>query len=467
MDRIPGESEPTSRRPSGAGEPLQGSQSFSGDTTTKLLVDLVSQAAGLAAGIATARWLGPEGKGLYAALTYVVYLSVALATSGLGESAIVAVGHGRVRLQTAVSSSVSAVAMLSTVAGLLAGIGATLLPGAPRALDLALVAAVAVPIMAGVQLVTGVLNAAHEIRRSSVAALVTSVATAVLVIVFLAVLGGDVVEAMIATVLGSAAGLITLWVMARRATRVRFVPGWNGDYVRWALRFGVASQFAQLLTVLAGRLDLLVVLYLMGAEAAGLYSVALTIGLTALTAPAALVYAAFPRFAALTDHDAWELLATLTRVAALSTLAFGTIIVLAVPFIVPLAFGVEYTPAALPAVVLTVGGVLTSIQWVAARGLAARGRPAVMVRAFAITVIVMLGLDALLIPAWGILGAATASAISPIAGIWICRRSLLRISPRPAWEWLPRLSDVQALTAYVSALAARARRINRAQRDGE
>ncbi len=86
--------------------------------------------------------------------------------------------------------------------------------------------------------------------------------------------------------------------------------------LRRALAYGVPAESGVLLTQAAARLDLLLVFAFSGSAAAGVYSVALTIGALVNLAPSAIAFAAFPRLAQQQQGQAAA--ATLARLARLA-----------------------------------------------------------------------------------------------------------------------------------------------------
>src|SRR5262249_54965287 len=77
--------------------------------------DALSLAFGIASGIITARFLGPEGKGVLASLVFLSTSFSQLSCLGLQEATIVMIGQKRATRQGALSATIAAVFVTSTV----------------------------------------------------------------------------------------------------------------------------------------------------------------------------------------------------------------------------------------------------------------------------------------------------------------------------------------------------------------
>jgi Na+-driven multidrug efflux pump len=96
-------------------------------------------------------------------------------------------------------------------------------------------------------------------------------------------------------------------------------------------------------------------------------------------------------------------------------------VVLAVvmPFGVPLAFGSTFRGSVAPATALFGSVLLYSSQTILVRAEAARGRSVLSAWSYGASVVVMITLDALLIPGMGITGAVLASTVGQATGFVI------------------------------------------------
>jgi O-antigen/teichoic acid export membrane protein len=395
--------------------------SIARNALARLAAEMAGLVLGTAGAVVTARWLGPSNKGVLSSLLFLSGLLMQICSLGLGDAAIVLIGQKRASPQQAMSASLGAL-VASSLAGmaLLWLIAAIVFSENWNEVKAAvLVSCVGVPIGACSGLLSHMLNSRELVVWTSavvigVASVTTGGLWAFLVLMNMSVLGG-----VLAGVLASAGGVVILTRLVRRL-RLRLSVVWSPQYLRGALRFGAVIQASYLLVMLSGRLDLLFVYTLSGRSAAGHYSVALTLGTVLTTAPFALSYASFPRLARLEEADAEAFALGVCRMGLAAALLLGACMLLLIPLLVPALFGEAYVAAVGPALILVPTGLLWSEQWLVCRAAAARGDPKLLLWSFGTSVGVMSVLDVVLIPAFGIAGAAMAAAVASAAGLALC-----------------------------------------------
>jgi O-antigen/teichoic acid export membrane protein len=215
-------------------------------------------------------------------------------------------------------------------------------------------------------------------------------------------------------------------------------------------------QVSNILVLMTGRLDLLLVYHLASPATAGTYSIALTIGALVASVPLALAYAAFPRLARLDEEESRALVSQLTRIGLAAALLTGAVLAIASPIAIPLVFGSAYRSALTPTLLLIPGGVLGAGQWLLTRSATARGVPRVVVLSYAVSLLVMLALDLALIPGSGAEGAAIAATVSQLAGMLVPLPYYVRRQWRIS-EFIPRPRDVVYLGASLRQMLVRSR----------
>lgn len=420
------------------------SGSFARGTVARFGAEALGALFGLLVGALTARFLGPAGKGTLSALTYSVALAAPLCALGLGEATQTLLGQRRVSLQQATSGVVAAL-LATTMLGILAFGGLVLtqfvgeIPGLRTAI---LAAALTLPLITFVTVLAMLLESAGQVVYVAAVRVGIAAVTATSTVLLVYGLEKAITGALLAIAVGWGAGLVALLVRLQQLGATP-VPRWDSAFLRQAVPLGRPTQLSYLVIVASTRVDLLFVRVLTGQEAAGYYSVALTVGQLSTYAPVAMSVAAFPLIARSSLAEARRFSGLLCR----ATLAAGLVTAVAlgclVPFLVPLAFGAEFRPAVAPTLVLLVGGVLWGAQWVACRCESARGRPRVLLLSFGVSLAVMVVGDLMLIPVAGVTGAALASAASPLAGLAVlwARRGEDSVTPAPL-DSLPRPGDL-------------------------
>ena len=374
---------------------------------------------GTVTSIITARGLGPSGKGTLSALFFISdVILFHLCGLGMGEAATLLAARNEVSIRDSLRRSLIPLGLASA-----AGAGALLLVAFPAnwggIISAVLIQSLVLCSSIYLGFFSSTLLARERFNDATLVTLVRGggvmVGTAIFVaLAHLGLLGG---------VLGGAAGVgAALFVSVRLLRRDRFTfrPQPSVDHVRRALRFGIPLQVSHLLIALSQRFDQLIVYQVAGMAAGGRYAVALTIGQLAAYAPFAVSLTSFPRIASASDEEAISLIGRVSRVGTAAALLGGVLVASATPFVLPLLYGDVYRPAVGPALLLTLGGVIWSTQWILCRAVAARGKTSLIVISFGINLVVMVSLAYLLTPTYGIVGASTASVAGALSGIAVC-----------------------------------------------
>jgi stage V sporulation protein B len=424
----------------------------------RFAADVSGLAFGIVAGIITARWLGPAGKGLLSAVTLLCGFCIQVAIIGLGETAMVAIGQKRNTRQEVLETSI-AILIPATLVGIAALLGASRFEF-HRDWTVAripvLVACLAIPVNLLNQLVACIINAEERVVFTSVLLTASSAIILAATWVFVVVARWAVTGAVLASILGvGVTGLVAAgWLGARGMS---FVPKIHRSYLKFAFSFGPKVQLSNMLIGAAARLDVLVVYLLAGQSSAGIYSVALTVGMLSSLLPSALMMASFPRIASLGSGEAAQLILRLNRLTLAASAAAAVVIGALSPFLIPIAFSKAYSASVIPAVILLAGGVAASSQYMLARARAARGEPSLLLRSYALNTVIMLLLDFLLIPKFGVTGAAIASALGSFAGLTISVVATVRVAGRRVAisELLPGMAELRDLALAPTRIFSR------------
>ena len=430
-------------------------KSIATNTASRFLADSLSLVFGMINGIITARWLGPDGKGVLASLTLLGGIFSQFSCLGLQEASIIMIGRKRSTTQEALSASMAAM-LLSTGMSML---GFTLVCALEfrsnwsEVTPAILATCFGLGVFSFSNLLCGILNSRELIVFNSLVYAAGSALTALGTWLLVVLFSWSLIGAALSPVLAALVGLAALGIQVR-ILGLSLRPRWNTAYVLAALRCGLGIQVSYLLVAMSARIDLVLVYSLASRSAAGLYSVALTVSMISGMVPLALSIATFPRLAGLDSPEASALISKTCRLSVLATSACGMLMVLFVPIVIPLLFGSAYTAACLPTTILIGGGVPWSCMWLLARGAAARGQPWTLLCSFGASLIVMLLLDLLLIPVAGMVGAALAATLASLAGLATCVLLLMyydEISIRIS-DLLPGVEDLREMTALARRL---------------
>lgn len=408
----------------------------------KLVVDIATTLGARFAGvplalvssIILARSLHPAGKGVYATVTTVGDLSLVLGTLGISTAAVYYLAQPSDAIERT----------RGTVLGLCLVIGAALtaallgaaaiagLAGHSSGAAWALVAVAPVGIISlGRAALESFFRAGHQIRTINVVAVIGSLAF--LTLLAIAALGqGFSATAAVALRVGSyAVALVALAVAARIGGLAIPRPRLHGPTVRLLLAYGLPYAAYSIVQNFSNRFDYILLRLFGDASDVGVYSVAVGQGELLWILPTAVGFVLFPRVAALVRGDpergAIET-AMLLRWSALLTAAGAFVLALLASPLTRIVYGEAFVGAVEPLRILLVGIVASSFLQVLSSLLLGYGRLRLLIRATAVGFGLNLGLNLLLIPRFGINGAAVSSAISyTVTGLlltFVARRSV-------------------------------------------
>ena len=409
---------------------------------------LVATAGGALSGVFVSRLLGPAGKGTASVALVVVAAAAVLVTAGfdLWISAELGRGGWPGASRRAVRSQLVVTLALGAAAGLVA-----CLVTAPeqRAMIAAVVAAtVATSWMALAIAVAVGLRAtrAHGVGQASYGVLTAGSAAALLL------LGRDSVALVIASAAGArlaGAGLIAAMTSRRRRRGAAAVQPLD---VRGVLRFGVPASVGSALTLGIYRLDVVLVAALASSRDAGLYSVAAaSIELLAVL-PDAMGAVLLTHVA---RHRTFQETALMVRTASLVVLAGGVAVAALSPWLVPLIFGTDFASATEAIWPLALAGVALCVWKLVVADLAGRGDSLVRIHSMAVGIVIMLGMDALLVPRLGILGAGLGCVLGYGAAALVAVRRWSQQGGRPTALVRLAPADAHLLLAALRRSSAR------------
>lgn len=401
--------------------------------------EVVVLALNVLTGMITARLLGPEGRGVFAAVTLWQQLVATIAISGLGSAVIYhsrrpGLDPGGV----AATAAVAAVASSCATALAAALVIPAMMAGYPAWATAAALACLAV----------APLNALHMIFKQSLAAAgayrlynLASVVSPALFLLALGVvsLGWGLTPGLAIAALAGAAAVNAIWLAPvwRRAVR----PGLGRLRETWRRMKGYVWQSAgaDLVIALSSSVDRLVLIPLVSGEALGLYVVAFSFSRLLLVLRPAIDAVVFPSMA---DRPPGEMKILHDRAfrIALVVLAAALVSLFALDrILLGLLYGEAFAQAAPLFRILAVEAALALLGGITMRYALARGLPTLASAVQVGGLVASAGLMLWLVPLLGVEGAALSAAAAAglklaalVVALAALGHGLPRVIPGPA-----------------------------------
>lgn len=432
------------------------------NTALALSARIISMVLGVGISVILARFLGPEGKGLYSLAILLPTLIVTFISLGIGPATIYHVARKDFSSQVAFGNNLLLALVLGAV-GVVGGVLVSLLfgeeafPGVPP--TYLLVTLCLVPLQLVNSYLLYVLHGEQRFGRHAILTTSRSLLFLVFAVIGLVLLHRGVLSAILAVVASYiAVCIVQILQQWRTAGIISLKP--SRTYISAAFKYGWKAHLATIITFLNYRLDMLLVNAYVGIAAVGLYSVGVGLVEKLWLIPNAASTALYPRISAEQDENRRK---SLTPFVARSTLwltALGaTVLVLLCRPIVLLLYSSAYIKAVGAAQALLVGIVAIAGLKPLANDLSGRGKPILNSLVGLVTLITNLVLNLLMIPRAGIAGAAWASTISYSVSLVLTVFIYCRVSGN-AWHdvILPKRSDVRVYANVVQGFLKNLRR---------
>lgn len=383
-------------------------------------------------GILTARALRPWGRGELAAMILWPLLVASITTLGVPSSLIYFLRHRPQQRDQLVANGF----IMSMILGSVAAIVTTaILPlclheYAPSIVHAAQWFLITVPICSLTLTGRAVLEASHDFSASNAIQILMPLAT---LFGLLAFLGLHTFNPYTAAVAYIAASIPAFWLMV---SRVRRVCVWRASahiaVMKQILGYGVRSYGIDVLGTLALYVDQVLVVGMLNPGAMGSYVVVLSLSRMLNLFQTSVVMVLFPKSAGRPMRDVVAMTGDAVRISSLATALCGILVCAAGPSLLRIFYGSEYVAAAGALRILVLEVVLSGATYVLAQAFMALNTPGVVTVLQATGLSLSVPLMLLLIPRWGIYGAAVsllASTIARFIFVIAAFRVFLKIDP--------------------------------------
>lgn len=372
-----------------------------------------------AAGIMLARWLQPEGRGEYSLVTQFVVLAAAFGGMSINQATVHHSGSGRFSVENHVSNALSSAVVFSvlTAVAFLAFMG-PLASVIPIDRSITLIILVMIPLTIFDTNLRAVLQSQHRFRWLNTLEIIQAVLFAVLVALCWGFFAPSLEGALLAWAVSAGVVLLVLFWMTGVVSRIRlkFDPGAFKSH----LSFGLKTHISTVTGLLCVRFDQYILSYMSDGAAVGKYAIAVSLAELLLFVPASVSFVLFPKMAQDTDEESIRNIkkAFFWLAAIMAAVSLG-LALMAAP-IIEYGFGESYRESLVVVWILLPGIFMIGIASIIMVYFNGKiGKPYFGAIAAAVTLAVNTWLNFILIPVWGINGAAVSSTIAYCIGAGI------------------------------------------------
>ena len=400
-------------------------------------------------GIFTARVLQPSGRGELAAITLWSGLIAGLTTLGLPNSLIYHIRTFPKRSSDLVLNAVFLSFLVSLIA---CGISVHFLPVWLHQYPLWAIRAaqwflIITPLLSVTSILRGALEAEGAFTQSNVAQLLIPALTLAALLLFYAFHHLDTLTS------GVAYTITTLPVFALVVwqSRIFFRQGvrLGTETSRMLMSYGFRSYGIDLLGTLALQVDQVLVVRFLTPADLGLYVVTLSLSRMLSIFQTSVVVVLFPRAAGRSPAEALELTSRAARVSLLITALSAAFVALTGPFLLNLFYGKSYARSSTSLRILLVEVTISGCIFVLAQMFMALGRPGTVTALQAIGLGLSVPLMLVLIPRYGITGAAISLLISTCFRFAFMYFSFPLVLKVPVPNLIPNRGDLDLLLGAI------------------
>lgn len=379
--------------------------------------------------IVLGRELGPEGLGVYT-LAFTIYLfGMTFAAFGIGAALTKYVAEF-LDDQTTIRNYVSSGMTSSIITGALMGVVLFLLAPyisisffqVPELEPMIQLTAVCYPFIAVQKAVLGTLNGFRRMHLYALLNIIQNVGVVVASIVLVLLFGMGVMGAVIGFV-GP-----TVLISALCPVLIRDCIGldtslWNIPALRATTVFGIYVVLGNSVSFLNTQIDSIMIGYYLSPTEVGIYAVAVLLAETLTLIPSAVQRVTAPATATLYGKGdikaIRKIISSTVKKAFLVSAATALLIVIFGQFFISLFFTTEFLPAYIPLLVLLVGHTIFAPFMAIGSTLTSIGKVNIPFRIHSICGVLNVMLNILLIPLFGIVGAAASTTVTHIASFLI------------------------------------------------
>lgn len=393
--------------------------------STKVFIVLI----GMITNIILVRILGPSGKGIYSLVILVPALLFAMGNFGIGIANIFFIGKKAHPLSNVISNSLILGFGLGTILAMIfvllhGHFDFSFLRGVnPHILVIGLIG---LPFLFIINYFSTILMGENRFVEYNLVSVLNWISLLGLLILFLIIFTQGILGAVISWALAVFGASICSIYFVLKSQRIKL--SLSLGLLKDSIKFGVQGYFGNLAQMLNYRLDMFFVNFFMGVTYVGYYSIAVLIAELLWLFPSAVGTVLFPKVSSMTTEEANEWTPKVCRNTFFITLISSLVLVFLGRWIIVVLFGNSFLPALKALWILLPGIVALSIPKILGNELTGRGRPIINLYIAITSLGINLPLNIILIPKWGIEGAAFASTVAYFVTTILTLSIFLKIS---------------------------------------
>lgn len=390
---------------------------FIKDTIFTLFSRFFQLILGLGASITIARVLGPEGQGVYSLAILLPTLLIAFTQFGVGPASVYYISQKKYPTKNILGANIIFSSIISFVAIVIGFIvilffAESIFPGVNE--EYLILALFLIPLQLFLTFVIDVLLGLQDIRNYNLIQLLRSGTFLLLVIIFVLGLKFGVMAAIFAEIISFLIGCVILFIYTPRKTG-GICFHLKRDLFKDFISYGSKSYFGNIATYLHLRVDMWMINLFLNPTSVGFYSIAVGLAEKIWLISQSAGTVLFPKVSSETDEKRLKEFTPLVCRNVLFITILGAILLFFLGrWIIVLLYSEKFLKSVAPFQILLIGTIAIGGSRILTNDLSGRGKPMINTYVAIVSLVLNVILNVILIPKYGIIGAACASAISYI-----------------------------------------------------
>lgn len=386
---------------------------------------------GLLYTVIIARALGPSGNGMYQLVILLPTMLMTILNLGVGSASVYFIGQKKFDIHT-IAKNNSVLGLVLSFISIVLGLLFVLLFGeqyfSTIPLSYVYLTLMVMPFLFLNEYYLVLFQGKQDFKSFNLLALSRQIIALFSVVLFLLAFKIGLVGSIIAFVLGILTQYVITLYLLRKKLNVKILQGsFSKDYLKDSINYGIKAHMSNILSFVNYRADLFIIGFFINPVAVGLYTAAVSIGERLWVVSQAISSVLFPSVSSLEKiEEKNRLTAMISRNVCALSIATGVLFFLFSDLFIYVLFGDQYIESSTVLKILLPGITLFAVDRILSNDLAGRGKPQINMNVSLFTVSLNIILNIILVPIYGINGAAFSTSftycLSSVIKVFIFKR---------------------------------------------
>jgi O-antigen/teichoic acid export membrane protein len=385
------------------------------NSSITIVRQILSLIIGLFAITIIARMLGPEKQGQYTLAILLPTILYTFFNSGLSISTVYFIGQNKYSDSEVFHSNFFISILLSLISisvGLIIVYFLSDYFFANISFKLLLYVLMIIPLIFIQKILQSFLHSKENFSKLNLVVILNQLGLLFFSLLFIWLLNLSVLGAVLSFACTQLLMAIVSYFIIKKEYNLAFSLNFSASYLKESLVFGLKGHASNILTFLSYRVDVFLIAYFIDDVSVGIYSIAVLLVERVWLIPQAVSSVLFARISNLkTDLEKTNFTAFASRNTLFLTSISGIVLAIFSPWLIGILFGAEFNQSVTPFIYMIPGVILFSLSKILANDFVGRGFPQVNSYIALVVALVNIVLNIVLIPDFGLKGAAIATSI--------------------------------------------------------